>query len=411
MTNNKQQTTITIPAPLLGSEENSFAYYTFTNRLPIIIEQVIAANNFSPAILEKLNKLKAGLLVELVHPIDDQGPDITDWKDYLQPFLGKPLIELPFYFAEVYLYRRLLAITEYFASPTAEAIDPFESQKRHSLAKAITSIRQVSIKLENFLTLSAERNEQWQAALRHLLYLNLWGNRMDLSFAPKEVGKLEQQVLDPKLKQSQIILDDTGLIVNKISSFYHKRIDFIVDNSGFELVSDLFVIDFLLTSDAAEVVCLHLKSHPIFVSDAMIKDVHYTLNFLANDKDATVKALGMRLQKYLASGRLILTDHLFWTAPLFFRDMPEALQQELSQSDLVFIKGDANYRRLVGDYHWPQNSDFQNIVSYFPSALAVLRTIKSEVMVGLQQRQIDDLNHRDSHWLTNGKWGLIQFRW
>ncbi|NEP58517.1 MAG: protein-glutamate O-methyltransferase family protein [Symploca sp. SIO2G7] len=403
MTNN-------IPAPLLVSEENSFAYYTFTNRLPVIIEQVIAANNFAPAILEKLNKLKEGLLVELVYPIDDQGPDITDWTNYLQPFLGKPLIELPFYFAEVYLYRRLLAITEYFTSPTGEQIDPFEKQKRQGLETAITSIRQVSIKLDNLYYTSADRNKQWQQGLRHLLYLNLWGNRMDLSFAPKEASKLEQQELDLNQKQSQIILDDTALIVDQISSFKNNRIDFIVDNSGFELVSDLFVIDFLLASNAAAVVYLHLKSHPIFVSDAMIKDVRFTLDFLANDKESTVKDLGIRLQSYLASGRLILTDHFFWTAPLFFWNLPDSLKQELSQSDLVFIKGDANYRRLVGDLHWPKNSNFNNIVSYFPSAFTVLRTTKSEVIVGLQQYQIDDLNHQDSQWLTNGKWGLIQFR-
>ncbi|MGB7443948.1 MAG: damage-control phosphatase ARMT1 family protein [Coleofasciculaceae cyanobacterium] len=396
-----------IPSPLIVSEEGSFAYYTFTNRLPVIIEQVIAENEFSPSIVEKLKTLDKELLEGLVYPVDDEGSDITAWASYVKPFLNKSLIDTPFYFAEAYFYRRLLETTQYFASKTGEKIDPFELQKRRGLEKVINSIRKVSRELENLNNLYSERNSQWKEALRNLLYINLWGNRVDLSLRPRAAGEFEHQELDNK--QDHVILDDTELVGDKISSFHNKRIDFIADNSGFELVSDLFLIDFLLTSNAADVVYIHLKSQPIFVSDAMTKDVHFTLGFLANDSEPKVRNLGIRLQKYQASGRLILVDNFFWTSPLFFWEMPDSLRQELSKSDLVFIKGDANYRRLVGDCHWSKNSSFNDIVCYFPSAFTVLRTLKSEVIVGLTQNQEDDLNHQDSQWLTNGSWGLIQF--
>jgi len=398
-----------IPSPLIVSEEGSFAYYTFTNRLPVIIERVIAENNFSPSIVEKLKRLDKTLLEGLVHPIDDEGIDIIAWANYVQPFLGKRLLDTPFYFAETYFYRRLLETTEYFATKTGEKIDPFELQKRRGLEKVINSIRKASTELENLNNIYSKQDNQWKQALLNLLYLNLWGNRIDLSLRPTEAGEFEYQELDPNREQSHVILDNTELIADKISTFNNNRIDFIADNSGFELVSDLFVIDFLLSSNAAEVIYIHLKSHPTFVSDAMIKDVHFTLDFLANDSKQEVKALGIRLQNYLASDRLRLIDDFFWTAPLFFWKMPNSLRQELSQSDLVFIKGDANYRRLIGDCHWSKNSSFNNIVCYFPSAFAVLRTLKSEVIVGLAPNQVDDLNCQDSQWLTNGKWGLIQF--
>lgn len=398
-----------IPSPLIVSEEGSFAYYTFTNRLPVIIEKVIAENNFSPSVVEKLTRLDKELLEGLVSYIDDEGPDIKAWGDYLQPFLGKPLIDTPFYFAETYFYRRLLETTEYFTSKTESKIDPFELQKQRGLEKVGNSIRKVSRELESLNNIYSERDNQWQQALRNLLYINLWGNRTDLSLRPTAAGEFEHQELDTNLEQNRVILDDTELITDKISNFQNNRLDFIADNSGFELVSDLFVIDFLLTSNAAEVVYIHLKSHPVFVSDATIKDVHFTLDFLVNDSEPKVKDLGIRLQRYQASGRLVLIDDFFWTSPLFFWEMPDSLRQDLSQSDLVFIKGDANYRRLVGDCHWSKNSYFNDIVCYFPSAFTVLRTLKSEVIVGLTQSQENDLNNQDSQWLTNGSWGLIQF--
>jgi len=38
-----------------------------------------------------------------------------------------------------------------------------------------------------------------------------------------------------------------------------------------------------------------------------------------------------------------------------------------------------------------------------------LRTLKSEIVAGLQPDQLADLPHRDPNWLINGRWGLIQF--
>jgi hypothetical protein len=94
---------------------------------------------------------------------------------------------------------------------------------------------------------------------------------------------------------------------------------------------------------------------------------------------------------------------------LVFWEIPEELKSELAQSSLIFSKGDANYRRFLGDRHWPFTTSFQDIVCYFPAPLVALRTLKSEVAAGLQLEQVERLSHEDPEWLTNGQWGVIQF--
>jgi hypothetical protein len=89
--------------------------------------------------------------------------------------------------------------------------------------------------------------------------------------------------------------------------------------------------------------------------------------------------------------------------------MPDDLCADLAQAQLVVAKGDANYRRLLGDLHWPYTTPFADIVSYLPTALVALRTFKSEVAAGLEPEQIKILEEQDSNWLTNGKRGVIQF--
>ena len=50
------------------------------------------------------------------------------------------------------------------------------------------------------------------------------------------------------------------------------------------------------------------------------------------------------------------------------------------------MKGDLNYRRLVGDRLWPPTTPFADVTAYFPGPVAALRTLKSDVIVGLDAR-------------------------
>ena len=108
--------------------------------------------------------------------------------------------------------------------------------------------------------------------------------------------------------------------------------------------------------------------------------------------------------------RLRLQPDPFWNSPYFFWELPQHLQAELAQAHLVIIKGDANYRRLLGDSRWPTTVPIAAAVPYLPAPFVALRTMKSDPVVGLQPGQADRLDQVDPDWRVNGKRGMIQAR-
>ncbi len=90
--------------------------------------------------------------------------------------------------------------------------------------------------------------------------------------------------------------------------------------------------------------------------------------------------------------------------------MPPDLLADISSARLVIVKGDANYRRLRGDAHWPPDASFRDIVHYFPAPVLALRTFKAELVVGLPPGLAGRLAQEDPDWLVNGKRGVIQGR-
>lgn len=392
------------------SEPGSFAHATLTQRWPAIGRRTIAQNDFSPEIVENLEALLQELPYGLVRSLkDDNGPDLVAWASYLEPFLDQPWIDVPWYFAESYFYRRILEATHYFLPGPWRGVDPFESQKRASLETTMGAVRAISNQLNTWSnTQLHEDGALNRDNLIALLYSDLWGNKADLSLFATVTEALSHSDSETHAQYTHILVDDTAALVDRLANFQLRSIDFIVDNVGLELISDLYLIDFLLVTKTAFTVYLHLKAHPTFVSDAMSKDVHYTLEVLASDREMNVRSLADRLKGHIASGRLQLREDLFWTAPLAFWEMPQSLHQKLAQASLIFVKGDANYRRLLGDCQWPFTTAFEDIVCYFPAPFVALRTLKSEVAAGLQPSQVETLNREDPQWLTNGQWGVIQ---
>ncbi len=140
----------------------------------------------------------------------------------------------------------------------------------------------------------------------------------------------------------------------------------------------------------------------------MPKDVRTTLSQLRASPAPAVDELGTRLENHLETGRLILKEEPFWTTSLMFFEMPPWLQVQLVAADLVIVKGDVNYRRLLGDRHWPYTTRMEDVTAYFPAPFLVLRTLKGEIIVGLKAGQAEALAEKDPTWLINGKRGIIQ---
>lgn len=385
------QPCLPIPPSLEMSQPGTFAHYTLTHRWGAIAHNVISDNSFSSHIVDNLERLINSLPNGIIRPLEDKNAtDTKDWNSYLQPYLGKRWIEIPWFPAETYFYRRILEATEYFQN----SIDPFQSKKQDGLAKAIESLRKNSTELNSLIH---DLN-----SMQLFLYNTLWGNQADLSLNPNSNDNTT-----PQAQQDHILVDDTVEVIQQLENSV-SRIDIILDNTGSELLSDLYLIDFLISNSLTNKVYLHFKAYPTFVSDATIHDFHHTRNVLARDSDANISTFGQRLNNYITSGQLQLRNDFFWTFPLVFWEMPETLRQDLAKANLVILKGDANYRRLLGDCAWSYTTPLKDITCYFPAPFVALRSLKSEVVAGLSKRQIQRVSEEDSEWLVNGKWGVIQ---
>ena len=394
-----KQPRLPLPSPLMMSEPGSFAYFTMHNRWTTIARRIIPENQYPPEIAASLEALVEELLHGNVRSLnDDGGTDVATWNANLQPFIGIPWIEVPWFFAEVYFYRRILEATQFFGKGQWQEVDPFAVQKQREL-EAICSNPAIAV----------ESNSSWsheQLILR--LYQALWGNRADLSLKPGETIT-ETDATEFHTSQQHILVDDSSTVFTVLTEKAHSRIDLIADNAGFELFHDLQLIEFLLSTHITQQVFLHLKVHPTFVSDATTQDVHSLLKTLSLTKQSNLCTWSNSLENYLKTERLILCADEFWTSPFAFWEMPDSLYQELAKSSLIVIKGDANYRRILGDRQWSFTAPFSEIASYFPAPLVALRTLKSEIVAGLQPTQLKQLTNEDAEWLINGHWGLIQF--
>lgn len=394
------------------SEPGSFAALTLAQRWPAVVQRIMSEHSFPSEIVNALESLVAELKSGTIRSLSDSAPDASAWESDLQPYLDRPWLDVPWFFAEVYFYRRILEATQFFGSGEWQGVDPFAIQKQTSLSTVMSDVRAIASQSSSETDIAndptgciepikIDPNKQWQQVL--------WGNRADLSLRPTADADSVHQSTQSQLEQSHILVDDTLALMAYLSpSKPGSRIDWIADNAGFELISDLGAIDWLIGQGLAETIYLHLKAHPTFVSDATVADVEHTLATLIADSDYSTQRWGQRLQSYLEQGQLQLTADWVWTSPLCFWEMP-ALQQNFCDSALVVVKGDANYRRLLGDRHWPFTTPFADIVAYFPAPLVACRTLKSELVAGLSPAQIATLTQQDPEWLTNGHWGLIQF--
>jgi Damage-control phosphatase ARMT1-like domain len=93
-----------------------------------------------------------------------------------------------------------------------------------------------------------------------------------------------------------------------------------------------------------------------------------------------------------------------------YHHLPADLAGQFSSATLTIMKGDLNYRRLVGDCCWPPSTSFASLTGYFSGSVAALRTLKSDVVVGLDQQMLATLSVTGEQWRTIGRHAAIQAR-
>ncbi|GMF51752.1 unnamed protein product [Phytophthora fragariaefolia] len=187
-------------------------------------------------------------------------------------------------------------------------------------------------------------------------------------------------------------------------------VQYINDNSGTELLLDLALADHLLGHGWCGKVTLNVKVNPMYVSDAMPAIVHEHIAEMQREtRTPEVQALGKRLAGYVQSEQLVVRPDLFWNRYTYYWEMPTELQTRLArEATLVIIKGDLNYRRLLGDRLWPPSTPVEGAVPYFPAPFVSFRTLKSNPVVGIPDSIVAKLEKEDPNWRFNGKRGTIQ---
>ncbi|MER7014273.1 damage-control phosphatase ARMT1 family protein [Saccharopolyspora sp. NPDC000359] len=373
-------------APVITiGEQGSFAWKVFHERHPRMLERVSSATPYGPDVRDGLAELLSESTTGVVAPLDDEAPDHRRWAAWAAGWVGRPWRETPFLWAESYFFRRLLAAVGYFEPGPWRGVDPFAPMKTAELRSAATAET-----LKAFDALPELTAQERDAAV---VQAAVWGNQADLAF-----------------QLSTGVSGAAGLVAGSSQEFWSLfdtagPVHLIADNAAGELAADLALIDHLLATGRANHVVLHVKPTPYYVSDATPADVVGVLRHLAG-LPGEVGAIGQRAWEALRSGRVELRAHPFFCAPRDYRAMPDDLRTELASAAVTVLKGDLNYRRLVGDQHWPATTPFAEAAGHFPSPLAALRVLKSEVVVGLDAPVVEALG--EGPWRTNGSHALIQ---
>jgi damage-control phosphatase, subfamily III len=289
----------------------------------------------------------------------------------------------------------------------------------------------------------------------------LWGNKTDLSLLPTMDHDLIQQLQGSKVRKAsekKILVNDLSKAFQVLSAAKTQgkseiRVDFVLDNAGFELFVDLILAGYLLAAGLATTVVLHPKTIPWFVSDVTPTDFALLLNALQNGKsyfsngsegdsplsESELDSIAFLFDHWAnlhIDGQLIVRPHGFWTEGGSFWRLPATapeLYEDLKESELVIFKGDLNYRKLIADVSlshlvrqanglqgmWPADTPFEEALGPIgaKSGLRILslRTCKGDAVVGLPPGKDEEL--RKSHggdpgareWAWGGEWAVCQF--
>jgi hypothetical protein len=413
-----------LPALFTTEGQESFARRSIRDRHAATLLEVIELNGVGEPYRSRLLDFRAESLGgRLTDPLSAgraahdpalfEPQELADWREAAAPLAGRSWYELPWYFAESFWFLRLLLAFGYYEPRGPNRLrDPFEPFKRQELLEpggglaAARSLAPLAAGADSAPAgLPPAQGPAPAEALRELLLASLWGNRMDLSMhslAREYRGEFLQH------QDHELLVDHSRETSERLPAC--RRVDLILDNAGPELVCDLLLAAKLLAAAAegSRRVVLHAKRSPYYVSDARPADVRDTIRALSEAADASVRAAGRRLERLLGQGSLRVLDHWFWNGPRFFQDLPAELRGELGASDLVLVKGDANYRRLVGDRRWPAGTAMESLTEHFPAPFAALRTMKSEILVDLSPQQVERLDREDPEWRTNGRRGLVR---
>jgi hypothetical protein len=398
------------PAPvILGNRPGSFPHGVLAERHPAIIGQVREAFPHDPERQRALDALLASCADGVVEPLPAEADprDRDRWARWgMDAYAGRSWFDVPWLWAESHFYRRLLDAVGYFGPGAWQGVDPFRPAKLAELDAPETDAELAA--LDGLAGLSADERS------RALLHGSLWGNRADLGFRISRSGNHTEGGAGPLVADDSdalwSLLPPARTTTSDTGTAAPATLCLVADNAGRELVPDLLLVSHLLAEGRVDRVVLHVKPYPYYVSDATPTDVLDALRRLLAAGGAAA-AYGERLWAALTDGRVTVRAHPFSCAPLPYADMPDDLREEFASATVTVLKGDLNYRRLVGDRWYAPTTPFADVTAYFPGPVAALRTLKSDVITGLGSDTEAALEASgEGRWRTSGTHALIQVR-
>jgi uncharacterized protein with ATP-grasp and redox domains len=379
-----------IPSPIRTDGSNAFAHRTMRTRFPALLREIQSMNpDYKPPITRALESLAVSMENDKPIPmIDLPAHDYDAWLPQCAPHAGETWQNAEWFFGEVYFFRLVMQAVRWFETNR----DPFMPKKVAELEND-----------ELWAFLNKAQSIQGDTPTEHvagLLPFALWGNRIDLSYALAASHGREWADED-------LLVDDTSQAVDQLVNGT-GTVHLIADNTGTELAGDLVFIDGLLNG-IVDTVVLHVKFHPTYVSDATVPDVFALLDVLiSGERGRVAHDLGVRLYTAFSDGRLRIASDPYWNSTRFIRDLPPHLGRTFQGARLVISKGDANYRRFVDDTIHEPTTPASEIADYFPYPLLLLRTLKSDPVIGLVKGVAEKLDGVETDWRINGRRGLLQ---
>jgi hypothetical protein len=376
------------PPPLRTDESNAFARFSMQVRVPRIARDLLGDGcALPPRVRGDVEALARSIEEDAPLPAPrPPAPDVEAWTAAHRERAGESWLHAQWFHAELAFYRELARATRFWETGR----DPFDRAKDEELSGERPWQR-----LEQGLAL-VERHAR-DERIAGLLDACLWGNRVDLSYT---VAASREQRHDDDL-----LVDERPAILPRLVA-PATHVHLVADNTGAELALDLALVDALL-EDASARVTVHLKMQPVFVSDATARDLWRMVGHL-DGRGGALRALASRLRSAFDDERFVLAPDPFWSGPRFLWQAPEHLRLSLGRATAVVLKGDANYRRVVGDALWKPDTPFAAAAAASGFPMLCLRTMKSDAVLGLPPGLAERLDATDPRWRIDGRRGLAQ---
>ncbi|KAF5276998.1 hypothetical protein FQR65_LT16077 [Abscondita terminalis] len=405
-----------------GFYKRSFAYSDIKKRLPRILTELtdllvahkgkiiedygLDARDELEIVIGEISKLKCEIETNKpMRNIMDDASDAALYNSYLAEQMNTTYFTSVSLFAACYAYRRIREI--FNLTQSLCGYDPFKILKEEAHLTSRTAMVELSRYLISIFGKNSENNEQ---EFNKLLKLNLWGNKCDLSFS---AGVVENACNPANNLEVNIISNQSSEIWSAVTDSNSPIIDIVLDNTGYELFTDLCLADFFITKKLAQKIRIYVKSIPWFVSDVTKSDFDWTLQELMKSDVSELNKLGKRWSKYVQDGIWVVVDNKFFTLPIDYSYMAKEgvdLYKQFAEAKLVIFKGDLNYRKLFGEKNWnPRTSLEDGLQGFMPSKLAILRTIKCQLVCGLEAGIAEAISEKFPDWEESGNYGVIQF--